>query len=269
MGSGEFASAHGRPHSSRGTHGAVWLIVCTHIAQTMMDALTSPSASAVHLTGVVSSRGQARQSGTKWFICPDLISLFEGLRDEVDLAEHCHGWQFFTAHSVESHFRVGTVWPRLVRTEQAHLKAQLGPHGQCFVLCNPFFAAHSPCAATLPRAPVFGSPPSHLSHLHRRPLDLRGHHRAACLRGSWAVGDPPWRAAAARVCGFGLACRPPTIFVGWRWSRMVYLFWVRPVGHRHHSGVPRACRRRTPWSVRPSGRGSHRRSSRSEAPNLP
>ena len=74
------------------------------IAQTMMDALTSPSASAIPLTGVVSSRAS-------------LDSLVEGLRTNQASTRSTRqspptGGSLQQA--VERHFRIGTVWPRVI-----------------------------------------------------------------------------------------------------------------------------------------------------------
>ena len=56
--------------------------------------------SLVHLTGAVRSRASLADSG---FVCPEWTALVEALRpnqpgrDEVDPADHTHGWQFFAA----------------------------------------------------------------------------------------------------------------------------------------------------------------------------
>ena len=64
-------------------------------------------------------------------MCPEWTAVVEGLRpnqpgrDEVDPADHFHGWQFFAAQRGE--LRAETVWPRLAPTEQALLRSQSGP----------------------------------------------------------------------------------------------------------------------------------------------
>ena len=48
-----------------------------HIDQTMTDALISPSAAAVHLTGGVRNRASLAECG---FVCPEWAALMEGLQ---------------------------------------------------------------------------------------------------------------------------------------------------------------------------------------------
>ena len=88
--------------------GAVGQIACilsaSHgdIARTMLDALESPPASAVHIQAAVSCRLQLAEVG---YDCPDWLSLLDGLRprqvdlDEMVLGVPTHGWQFFSAQA--------------------------------------------------------------------------------------------------------------------------------------------------------------------------
>ena len=179
-----------------------------HIARTMTDALISPSAGAVHLTGVVRSRASLADSG---FVCPEWTALVEGLRpnqpgrDEVDPADHTHVWQFFAAQRVEYHFRAETVWPRLAPTEQALLRSQSGPMSGV-----PFSAVpSSPPTRFAPqifrvlllRRLWLSFPLTSRTCRCGRPLDPRGHHRAACPRAG-VLGSRGFsvESAAARVC---------------------------------------------------------------------
>ena len=179
-----------------------------NIAHTMAEALSSPPVDAVHIGGAVASR---RQLATIGYDCPDWASVLEGARprqpnlDEVDPGVPTHGWQFFAAQAVEQRYRTDVVWPRLSTTEQALLRSQLGP------------------MSGLPFSSVPSSPPTRFApQLFRvlllrrlwlalpfssrtcrcgRPLDVLGHHRAACSRAG-VLGSRGFslESAAARVC---------------------------------------------------------------------
>ena len=138
-------------------------------------------------------------------MCPEWTALVEGLRpnqlgrDEVDPADHCHGWQFFAAQRVEHHFRAETVWPRLT------LEVTVGTHVRCCVLCRSFFTAQSPCAAALPHAsalPFLASPPSHFSHLPVWPTTRSSWPPPCSVFESRSVGLSVFfvESAAARAC---------------------------------------------------------------------
>ena len=255
-----------------------------HIAHTVTDALISPSAAAVHLTGAVRSRASLPENG---FVCPEWTALVEGLqpnqpgRDEVDPADHSHGWQFFAAQRVEHHFRAETVWPRLAPTEQALWRSQSGPMSGVAFSAVPSSPTHSPCAAALPRVDASPSlaPLPLTSRTCRcgRPLDLCGHHRAACPRAG-VLGSRGFsvESVAARVCQEAGAGVSTNLFVRdldlpvapHDAPRLEVVadglpLFGGPVGHRHH--CPGACRWGTPRSMRPFGRGSPCRSSPFEA----
>ena len=215
----------------------------THVAHTMTDALISPSVAAVHLTGAVWSRASLAESG---FVCPEWTALVEGFRpnqpgrDEVDPADHTHGWQFFAAQRVEHHFRATTVWPRMAPTEQALLRSQSGP------MSGVAFSA------------VPSSPPTRLAPQLFRVLLLRSGSPSLSLLAPagvadhsilvattvqrvrepecWAVVDILWRAPLPgcvgkqgpgfpqiSLSGIWTCLSLLTMLVGWRWSRMACL----------------------------------------------
>ena len=182
-------------------------------------------------------------------------------RDEVDPADHTHGWQFFAAQRVEHHFRAETVWPRLAPTEQAVLRSQSGP------MSGVAFSAVPSSPPTRLAPQLFrvlllcrlAPPPSHFSHMPVWPT-TRGHHPAACPRAG-VLGSRGFsvESAVARVCreagarvfhislsGIWTCLLLLTMLVGWRWSRMACLSLGGPVGHRRHSRVPR-CVQMEPW----------------------
>ena len=174
----------------------------------MAEALSSPPVDAVHIGGAVASR---RQLATIGYDRPDWASVLEGARprqpnlDEVDPGVPTHGWQFFAAQAVEQRYRTDVVWPRLSTTEQALFRSQSGP------------------MSGLPFSSVPSSPPTRFApQLFRvlllrrlwlalpfssrtcrcgRPLDVLGHHRAACSRAG-VLGSRGFslESAAARVC---------------------------------------------------------------------
>ena len=224
-----------------------------HIPHTMTDASISPSAAAVHLTGAVWSRASLAESG---FVCPEWTALVQGLRpnqpgrDEVDPADHTHGWQFFTAQRVEHHFRAETVWPRLAPTEQALLRSQSGP------MSGVAFSA-VPSSPPIRLAPQLFRVlfPSHFSHLPVWPT-TRSSWPPPCSvsesrsvgqsgifcgeRRSQGVSGSRGRGFHKSLCqGFGPACRSSrcsSVGGGRGWPASL---WQGPVGHRHHSCVPR------------------------------
>ena len=126
--------------ASRTSHAAYWSSWADclstirerhgNIAQTMVDALSSPDPSAVHLAGAVASRSVLASVG---FECPSLQDLLEGLRprqptiDEWDPGTLAHSWQFFAGLTVESQFRDVALCPHVSPTQRALLRSQSGP----------------------------------------------------------------------------------------------------------------------------------------------
>ena len=187
-----------------------WTIRQRHenIAQTMADALDSPSPSPVHLQGAVMSRALLASRG---FQSPSWQDLLHGIlprhpsADEEDPGVPVHGWQFFAALTVEQCFRDTVVWPRFSPTDEALLRSQSGPMSGLPFSCFP----SSPCArfpshlfrVLLLRRLWLPLPLSSRTCLCGRPLDVFGHHRAACSR-SGVLGSRGFSlvSAAARVC---------------------------------------------------------------------
>ena len=166
------------------------------IDHTRTDALISPSAAAVHLTGAVWSRASLVESG---IVCPEwIVALVEGF----------------------------------------------GPN-RC-VLCRCFVTTHSPCAAALPGA--VASPSGSPSLSFRVAATVQRVREPEC----WAVRDFLWRAPLPQnlICqGLGPACpssRCSSVGGCHRWPASL----GDPVGIRHNSCVPGACRWGTPRSGR-------------------
>ena len=174
----------------------------------MAEALTNPPATAAHLQVALQSRSSLASAG---FHTPDWGSFLQGLRprqpelDELDPGVPSHGWQFFAALSVEHHFRSRSVWPRLSPTEQALLRSQSGPMAEL-----PFSAFPTSSLSRFPpqlfrvlllRRLWFPLPLASCTCRCGRPLDVRGHHRAACSRAG-VLGSRGFsvESAAARVC---------------------------------------------------------------------
>ena len=153
-----------------------------------------------------------RQLATIGYDCPDWASLLEGARprqpnlDEVDPGVPTHGWQFFAAQAVEQRYKTVVVWPRLSPTEQALLRSQSGPCRSCPSL---LFLPSSPPTRFAPqlfrvlllRRLWLALPLASRTCRCGRPLDVLGHHRAACSRAG-VLGSRGFslESAAARVC---------------------------------------------------------------------
>ena len=239
-----------------------------HIAHTMTDALISPSAAAVHLTGAVRSRASLAESG---FVCPEWTALVEGLRPNHLAATR---WipriklmvgsssQFNESNPISEQ---KPVWPRLAPTEQALLRSQSGTNVWSCVLCRSFVTTHSPCAAALPGAvasPSLAPPPSHFSHMPVWPTTRSSWPQPCSVSESRSVGQSVIFCGKRRcqgcvgkqrpgfhksLCqGLGPVCRSSrcsSVGGGRGWPASL---WGGPVGHRHHSYVSGACRWGTP-----------------------
>ena len=149
------------------------------------------------------------QLATIGYDCPDWASLPEGARprqpnlDEVDPGVPTRGWQFFAAQAVEQRCRTVVVWPRLSQTEQA--RSQSGPmSGLLFSSVpssRPTRFAPQLFRVLLLRRLWLALPLSSRTCWCGRPLDVLGHHRAACSRaGVLGSREFSLESAAARVC---------------------------------------------------------------------
>ena len=115
------------------------------------------------------------------------------------------GWQEKASDAVENEFLVANVWPTLGPTEQALLRSQQGPMAGLPFTCMPItmesrFQPQELRVWFLRRLwqPL---PLSSLTCRCGRPLDSRGHHRAACpLTGVLGRRSFSLENAAARVC---------------------------------------------------------------------
>ena len=242
-------SAH---HSARAAFWGSWAD-CLHIisrrhgniARTMFDAFESLPASAVHIQAAVSCRLQLSEVG---YDCTDWQSLLDGLHprqvdlDEMDLGVPTHGWQFFAAQASERHFRTEVLWPRYAPTQQAFMRSQSGPFAGL-----PFLA--------VPSSPFSRFPPqlfrvlplvASLAPVSRtcrcgRPLDVLGHHRAACSRaGVLASSGFSVESAVARVCREAGARVPTCSFGTWTCQSHVTIVddWKSWLTGFHCSMVP-------------------------------
>ena len=145
------------------------------------------------------------------FESPDWLSLLNGQRPR-QLPEHqfepgpvIHGWHFFAAQTVETRFRNTVVWPRLSLSEQALLRSQSGPMAGLPFSCVPsshlFELNAQVFRVLLLRRLWLPLPLASCSCRCGRPLDVLGHHRAACSRaGVLGSRNASLESAAARVC---------------------------------------------------------------------
>ena len=178
-----------------------------NITNTMVEALVSPPASAIHLCGAASSRAMLAAVG---FESPSWAELQEGLRpqqftfDEMEPGVSTHGWQFFAAQVVEQRFRSKVVWPRCTSTEQALLRSQSGPMSGLPFSAVPSSSARFPAhlfRMLLLRRLWLPLPLTSRTCRCGRLLDVHGHHRAACSRAGVLGGRGfSVESAAARVC---------------------------------------------------------------------
>ena len=116
-----------------------------------------------------------------------------------------NGWQQKTSDVVENVFLARPVWPTLAQPEQALLRSQQGP------MAGLPFTNLPLCAETIFQSQEFKVlflrrlwqplPLSSFTCRCGRPLDSRGHHRAACpLGGVLGRRGFALESAAARVC---------------------------------------------------------------------
>ena len=223
-------------------------------ARTTVEALLFPPASAIHLVRHLAeqcwpqrgSRAHVGFSSFKGYV-PKPVFV------EIKPGVSTHGWQFFASRVVEQRFRSEVVWPRCFPTEQALLRSLSGPMSGL-----PFSAVPCSSSARFPphlfRVLLFRHLwlPLSLTRICRcgRPLDVHGHHRAACSRAGVLGGRGfSVESAAALVCREAGARVSTDVFVGdfdlpvvghdgraargrCRW--LATLRWC-PIGDRHHA----------------------------------
>ena len=127
-----------------------------------------------------------------------------------------HGWQFFVARAIEEHFVSSSIVPRLSPTDSA-LAFSVRSHGGPPVLRGAFLLVCSVLPSALPCSPpssLMASPLSSRTCRCGRPLDIFGHHRAACSRAG-ILGSRGFalESAAARVCREGGGRVATTLFL--------------------------------------------------------
>ena len=161
-----------------------------------------------HLEGVVRARNRLEDVG---FNVPSGEALADGVRPEVNSLDDAgpgipqHGWQFKATQNVDDFFMSTSIWPHLPDDSKALLRSQSGPlSGLPFTCCPTAF--HSRFDAQVFRVLLLRRlwlhlPPSSRSCRCGRPLDVLGHHRAACANvGVLGRRGFALKSAAARVC---------------------------------------------------------------------
>ena len=181
------------------------------VAASVAAALTDPPTHAHHLQGAADSRGFLHSVG---FETAEWAALADGLRPthpsfhDIEPGVPTHGWQFFAARAIEEHFVSSSIVPRLSPTESALLRSQSGPMaGLPFsVVPSSSFARFCPqlFRVLLLRRLWLPLPLSSRTCRCGRPLDIFGHHRAACSRAG-ILGSRGFalESAAAWVCREG------------------------------------------------------------------
>ena len=115
------------------------------------------------------------------------------------------GWQHFASEAVEASFLADTIWPRLDVPHQALMRSQQGPMAGIPFTCMPLSSESrfQPQEFRVLLLRRLWQPLPLSSSICRcgRPLDSRGHHRAACsVAGVLGRRGFALESAAARVC---------------------------------------------------------------------
>ena len=124
-----------------------------------------------------------------------------------------HGWQFFVAQASERHFRTEVLWPRLAPTQQAFMRSQSGPFAGLPFLAvpsSPFSRFPPQLFACFSRRLWLPLPLSSRTCRCGRPLDVLGHHRAACSRAGVLASRGFSVALLQKCAGRQVPASPPT-----------------------------------------------------------
>ena len=161
-----------------------------------------------HLAGVVAARDRLTEMG---FVSLGWEALADGERpdgnslDDANPGIPKHGRQHKAAQKADDFFMSTSVWPRPLESSRALLRSQGGPmSGLPFTCCPTSF--HNRFEAQLFRVLLLRRlwlPLHTTSRSCRcgRPLDVLGHHRAACANvGVLGRQGSALESAAARVC---------------------------------------------------------------------
>ena len=145
------------------------------------------------------------------FDAPNWHELRAGLRppgqqvDERQVGIPGHGWQHEATEAVHAHLMATTIWSRLAPEERALIRSQGGPMSGVPFTCLPVSREarieSSSFRVLVLRRLWLPLPPSSRNCRCGLPLDLRGHHRAACAQvGVLGRRGFALESAAARVC---------------------------------------------------------------------
>ena len=161
-----------------------------------------------HLSALVQAKGRLADVG---FHLPSWTALAEGERPGGGDVEDGgpgmpkHGWQRKAAEKMEDFFLATSVWLRLPDEDRAMLRSQGGPMAGMPFMCCPT-AFHSRFDAQVLRVLFLRRfwllvPPTMRTCRCGRPLDVLGHHCAACANvGVLGRRGFALESAAARVC---------------------------------------------------------------------
>ena len=125
--------------------------------------------------------------------------------EEVDPAQPKHGWQSKATWVVDSAFRQHTIFPALADDQAALLRSQAGPLASAAFIAIPSMKETridpQPFRLLFLRRLRLPLPLQARSCRCGRPLDVLGHHRAACANAG-VLGRRGWvlENVAARVC---------------------------------------------------------------------
>ena len=169
------------------------------VAGQILHELSHRNTAGFHVAAAGAAREELMRLG---FEAPSWESVTAGRRPAVPDVEDrqigmpLFGWQQAATDAVHTHVVETTVRPRLNPTEQALLRSQGGPLSGVPFQCFP-----SQFRILLLRRFWLPLPPSSRSCRCGRPLDVLGHHRAACAEaGVLGRRGHALESAAARIC---------------------------------------------------------------------
>ena len=199
----------GLQNAVRGAPAAYWSSWADslHMIRDFITVALSRGEGGPHMEAAARCRGNLVELG---FEAPEWGDLARGARPDFEpmanrIPASKHGWQQKASDVVENSFLAQSIWPTLAPPEQALLRSQQGPMAGLPYTCLPIspettFQQQELRVLFLRRLwqPM---PLSSFTCRCGRPLDSRGHHRAACpLAGVLGRRGFSLESAAARVC---------------------------------------------------------------------